>query len=50
MRFASKRQLLESIEHEHLTFLNVAATIPRARYRDARALTHWLKGERRPGR
>jgi hypothetical protein len=35
MRFASKQELLDSIEREHSTFLSIAASIPTARYSEA---------------
>ncbi len=34
MRFASKRELLESIEKEHREFLELAGSVPRSRYQE----------------
>ena len=34
MRYASKRELLESIENEHRTLIELLATIPEQRYRE----------------
>lgn len=35
MRFASKQELIESIEREHDTLAGLLATVPRSRYREA---------------
>ncbi len=34
MRFASKREIVESIEKEHQLFLELAASVPRKRYKE----------------